>query len=212
MNTGEKIEESYEPQEEQEKMGMQGLEIIYQLFTNPILCMQRLPNTTAGFYVALIIILSGISVAVSEFILIGANSSSIIKSFLPFWLVLSVAGIAGIWFISGAIFHLVAEWLNGHGKASVLLIALGLSLAPNMLTVPAILVSYACGDLSFFVYFFCKLLIIIWIFKLQVIAIREVYRISTFKALLVFGSPSMIIAGTLLVVMVMIGIALSMAG
>ncbi len=201
--------ESYEPQEE---MGMQGLEIIYQLFTNPILCMQKLPNTAAGSYAALIIILSGISVAVAEFILLGANSSSNIKSFLPFWLVLSVAGIAVVWFISGAIFHLVAEWLNGQGKASVLLIALGLSLAPNILTVPAILVSYACGDLSFFVYFFCKLLIIIWIFKLQVISIREVYRISTFKALLVFGSPSMIIAGILLAVMLMICIALSMVG
>ncbi|MEK7814147.1 MAG: YIP1 family protein [Candidatus Desantisbacteria bacterium] len=201
--------ESYEPQEE---IGMQGLEIIYQLFTNPILCMQKLPNTTAGSYAALIIILSGISVAVAEFILLGANSPSIIKFFLPLWLVLSVIGIAGVWFISGAIFHLVAEWLNGQGKASVLLIALGLSLAPNMLTVPAILVSYACGDLSFFVYFFCKLLIIIWIFKLQVISIREVYRISTFKALLVFGSPSIIIAGILLAVMIMICVALSMAG
>ncbi|MDI6782272.1 MAG: YIP1 family protein [bacterium] len=200
--------ESYESQEE--IGGMQGLEIIYQLFTNPILCMQRLPNTVAGFYVTLIIILSGISIAVSEVILLGANSSLITKSFLPLWMVLSVAGVTGIWFISGAIFHLVAEWLNGQGKASVLLIALGLSLAPNMLTIPAILVSYACGDLSFFVYFFCKLLIIIWIFKLQVISIREVYRISTFKALLVFGSPSMIIAGILLIVMVMIGITLSM--
>jgi hypothetical protein len=201
--------ESCEPQEEE--IGMQGPEIIYQLFTNPIGCMQRLPRTTAGFYVTLIIILSGISIAVSEFILLGANSSSIIKPFLPFWLVLSIAGIAGVWFISGAIFHLVAEWLNGQGKASVLLIALGLSLAPNILTVPAILVSYICGDLSFFVYFFCKLLIIMWIFKLQVISIREVYRISTFKALLVFGSPSMIIAVIFIVVMVMIGITLGMA-
>lgn len=201
--------ESCEPQEE---MRMQGLEIIYQLFTNPILCMQRLPNTAAGFYVGLIIILSGISIAVSEFILLGANSPSIIKSFLPLWLVLSVVGIAGVWFISGAIFHLIAEWLNGQGKASVLLIALGLSLAPNILTVPAILVSYACGELSFFVYFFFKLLILIWVFKMQVIAIREVHRISTFKAILVFGSPSMIIAGILIVVMILIGIALSMAG
>ncbi|MBI4778300.1 YIP1 family protein [Candidatus Desantisbacteria bacterium] len=201
--------ESYEPQEE---MGMQGLEIIYQLFTNPILCMQRLPNTAAGFYVALIIILSGISIAVSEFILLGANSPSIIKSFFPLWLVLSVTGIAGIWFISGAIFHLVAEWLNGQGKASVLLIALGLSLAPNILTIPAILVSQACGELSVFIYFFFKLLILVWVFKIQVIAIREVHRISTFKALLVFGSPSMIIAGILIVLMVMIGVTLGMVG
>ncbi|MFH1963204.1 MAG: YIP1 family protein [bacterium] len=201
-----------ESREQQEEMGMQGLEIIYQLFTNPIRCMQRLPNTVAGFYVALIIILSGISISVSEFIFLGANSSSIAKSFLPLWLVLGVVGIAGVWFISGAIFHIVAEWLNGQGKASVLLIALGLSLAPNMLTVPALLISKACGELNFFIYFFLKLLIIMWVFKMQVIAIREVHRISTFKALLVFGSPSMIITGILIVGMIMIGITLGMAG
>lgn len=198
--------------ETQEEMGIQGLGIIYQLFTNPVKCMQRLSNTEASFYVALIIILSGISIAISDFILIGANSPSIIKSFLPFYLFISVIGLAGIWFISGAIFHPVAEWLNGQGKASVLLTALGLSLAPNMLTVPIVLISQICGSLSLFVYLFFKLLIFIWVIELQFISIREVHRISTFKTLLVFGSPSIIITGILLAIMVMIGVTVSMIG
>ncbi|MFH1096236.1 MAG: Yip1 family protein [Candidatus Desantisbacteria bacterium] len=190
----------------EEEMGMQGLEIIYQLFTNPVRCMQRLSSTEASFYVTLVIIFSGVSIAISDFILIGANSHSIIKSFLPFWLALSVIGIAVIWFISGAIFHLVAEWLHGQGKASVLLTALGLSLSPSMLTVPMALISQACGDLSFFVYLGFKLIILIWVIELQFISIREVHRISTFKTLLVFGSPSIIITGILIVLMIVLGV------
>ncbi|OIP43368.1 hypothetical protein AUJ95_00810 [Candidatus Desantisbacteria bacterium CG2_30_40_21] len=183
---------------------MKGLEIIYQLFTHPVKCMQNLSNTKASYFVALIIILSGISVTVSDFVLFGTNT--FIRPFFPFCLFMSVIGIAGIWFVSGAIFHLVAEWLNGQGKASVLLTALGLSLSPSILTVPMVLIAQACGDLKLFVYLGFKLLILIWVVELQFISIREVHRISTFKTLLVFGSPSIIITGILIVIMVMIGV------
>lgn len=94
----------------------------------------------------------------------------------------------GGWFLEAAVFNLVAQFLGAAGNGAGLFAALGFSFFPSL-----------WGGLgSFFIYFFglpariatgIWLFVIIWIFILTVIAVREAHNFSTSQALLTVFTP-----------------------
>jgi hypothetical protein len=191
---------------------MKNIDIIYQILTEPVVCIRRLPEINVYPYVILIIILSGISIGIGEFMVIDIYTSlPYIKVLLFIYISCLIVFIGILWLIEGAVFHVFAEWLHGHGKASVLLAALGISLCPNMLIVPLALLAQICGKLNIFIYFFLKLFIFFWVVWLQIISIREVHNISTFKAILIFSLPAIVVI-TILCIICMLIIFLRICG
>lgn len=163
------------------------LEGIYYMFVNPIAFFEKMGKKLSFVMALFVVFLSMMSITTGE-TLIGIDNMSIDSVFTLG--LMKFISIFFIWIIIASLWHLFAELLDGQGKASILFISLGFCFLPAILSTPLALIAEAVsGKWKLYLFAISNLFILFWIIKLQVISIREIYKISNFRALLVLTSP-----------------------
>lgn len=92
-------------------------------------------------------------------------------------------------FIVGGLYHLLSMLFKGEGDFRGLLSALGFASFPQVLSIPFVLLSLVAGTLGGVLSGVVSFAVSIWIIVLTIISIRENYRLSTGKAVLIFFIP-----------------------
>lgn len=101
---------------------------------------------------------------------------------------------AMVLFIGAGVLHLVADLLGGGGSGASLLLLLYIGAAPALLLAPGALALHYAGQLAPpLTPLVFKAVIGIWIIILDWIFIREIYRFSLSKALLVLLLPCLVL-------------------
>jgi hypothetical protein len=95
------------------------------------------------------------------------------------------------WFSYSAFISLAAEILGGVGKARGVAAAVGLSLIPTILIIPAQILNYYLASTAFLL--ISVLLVWAWVTVLMVIGVREVHGFSTGRAVLAVLSPMFVL-------------------
>lgn len=162
------------------------LEGIYYMFVNPIAFFERMGKKLSFVMALFVVFLAMMSTTIGE-TLIGIDNISIDSVFLLG--LMKFISIFFIWIIIASLWHLFAELLDGQGKANILFIALGFCFLPAMLSTPLALIAESAGKWKLYLFAISNLFILFWIIRLQVISIREIYKISNFRALIVLTSP-----------------------
>lgn len=124
-----------------------------------------------------------------------ASPAGVIAGLLTF-------GIA--YFLIASVIHLVARALGGRGSLSAVMTAFGFASLPLVLNAPVFLLSQLLGtDVLFWLGMSA---FSIWSLALDVLALREVYEVSTGKAvgILVLGAVAPVVA--LVVIAVVVGV------
>ncbi len=117
---------------------------------------------------------------------------------VPFVVIVSLLmGFVG-WVVGVAVLHLLAEFLGGSGRVRDLFATWGYIQLPRLFTVPAALLGTAVSP---FVQGTISLLIALWVFYLEVIAVRSIYRLSTGRAVLALIIPYVVLFVVLVVVL-----------
>jgi len=107
-------------------------------------------------------------------------------------LVITLTLISGIfqWLLAGVLFHLFAKLFKGQGTLSGILASTGYAQSPNFIGIPLnALLSISTGAGSAILSGIVSFGIGIWVFVLDIIAIKETYRISTVAATATFFIP-----------------------
>lgn len=168
---------------------MSGLEAIYYMFTKPTISIRNFQESKPVGWAFFIVLLAAISTNVGG-VLISPTSLDIDKVVLSFGLLGRIILMVGIWVVGTAIIHLFAEWLDGEGKASILFIALGFCFLPAILVAPfALLIQNYPQTTKFLLFLSFNLIILLWIVKLEIMSIKEIYNISNFKAIMAISTP-----------------------
>lgn len=113
--------------------------------------------------------------------------TSILES--PYFL-LAATFFGGIlqWLLAGVLFHLFARLFKGQGTVGGVLSAIGFAKTPNFIGIPLSTLASVAGGLAF-LSGIIEFGIGIWIAVLEIIAIRENYRIGTGAATATFFIP-----------------------
>jgi hypothetical protein len=99
-----------------------------------------------------------------------------------------------VWVLASAIWHLVAEFLGGKGRAVGLFAALGFAQVPRLFIVPLWALITVMPPSSKTVLMALAVLVILgWSLFLDVIAIKEVHQLSTSKAVIVIIMPMLLV-------------------
>jgi hypothetical protein len=168
---------------------MSGLETIYYIFTKPAIAIRDFDQTRPVGWAFFIVLLATISTSVGG-VLISTATPTTAKIILSLGLLARIIFIIGVWIIATAIIHLFAEWLDGDGKASNLFIALGFSFLPAILITPfALLIQNCSSTIKFLLYLCFNLIILLWVVRLEIISIKEVYHVSSFRAMMMLSTP-----------------------
>jgi len=110
-------------------------------------------------------------------------------------IVFKILGSIVLWIMGAAIWHLIAEFLGGMGTVVGLFTALGFAHAPRIFIVPLwALIALMPASSKPVLMTVSVLLIMLWSLSLDVVAIKEVYLVSTSKALLVVIMPLLVVA------------------
>ena len=91
-----------------------------------------------------------------------------------------------------AIFHFLASWTKSLAKTKELFVLIGISFFPLVLLPAVAILSKALGNLEGFVYFMAILFLLVWIIRLQIISLKELYSLTTEKAFFIFIAPVLI--------------------
>jgi hypothetical protein len=173
------------------------LETLYLLVTQP----------SRAFRTALDVRPAGLAAAVFVWALVARTVGSMVHTggglgALLFWLASSGFLALILLFAGTALIHLVADFLGGRGSGSALFLALALSFLP-MVFLPATAIA---GEVPYLV---GRLVILVWQVSLMVVAIREVYRFETLRALATFLTPllGLLLAGVLVILVSLAGLA-----
>ncbi|MEW6609405.1 MAG: YIP1 family protein [bacterium] len=184
---------------------MSGVETIYYTFTKPAVSMKALQGQKPVSWAFFVVLLATISSHVGG-ILISPVELNVAKVILTVGLLGRLIFIIGIWIVGTAIFHLFAEWFDGEGKVSSLFTALGFCFLPAILITPwSLLIQNTPHAIKFSLYLLFNLIILLWIVKLEIISIREIYQVSNFRAVMILTTPATLI---ILAVFILILLAL----
>lgn len=168
---------------------MSGLATIYYIFTNPVIAIRGFQENKPIGWAFFIVLLATLSTSVGG-VLISSASPSVAKIILSLGLLGRLIFIIGIWICATAIIHLFAEWFDGEGKASDLFITLGFCFLPAILITPfALLIQNCPTTTKLFLYLCFNLIILLWIVRLEIISIKEVYHVSCLRAIMMVSTP-----------------------
>ncbi|MBP2653212.1 MAG: Yip1 protein [Firmicutes bacterium] len=124
-----------------------------------------------------------------------------------FVLVIETIGRLLVWFVSAAVLHLIAEFFGGTGTAKGFFVATGFAYLPQTLAVPFWVVAmFLPSQIMTALVGVTSLVVFFWTLTLNVLAIKEVHRISGAKAVLVLVTPA-VVGGILLVGLLIIAFA-----
>ncbi len=170
---------------------MSGLETTYYIFAKPEMAIKAFQERQPIGFAFLIVLLATISTNVAGVLLTSMNLNTA-KLILSFGLFSRLIFIIGIWIIGTAIIHLFAEWLDGEGKVTTLFTALGFCFLPAILATPFVLLIQNLGSIKLLLYLLFNLIILFWIVKLQIISVKEIYQVSSFRAVMVLSTPAIL--------------------
>ncbi|MDI6735282.1 MAG: YIP1 family protein [bacterium] len=170
---------------------MSGLEITYYMFAKPKIGIRAFQERQPVGFAFLIVLLAAISTNVAGVLLTSMNLNTA-KIILSFGLVSRLIFIMGIWIIGTAIIHLFAEWLDGEGKVTTLFTALGFCFLPAILSTPFVLLIQNSGSIKLLLYLLFNLIILFWMVELQIISVKEIYHVSSFRAVMVLSTPAVL--------------------
>lgn len=97
-----------------------------------------------------------------------------------------------IWFLLSGVFHLLAEFFGGQGRAIGVFIIAGMASLPLIFLIPVDLLLLLLGLKGFtlnIILFFSGLIVLIWRLVLLTLGIREVHNVSTGRAVAVVLLP-----------------------
>ncbi len=168
---------------------MSGCETIYYMLTKPVMGIKVLQEKKPVGWAFFVVLLATVSTNVGG-VLISSVNLNVANIILSFGLLARIIFIIGIWIVGTAIIHLFAEWFDGEGKVSTLFTALGFSFLPAILICPfALLIQNYPGVIKLSLFLSFNLIILFWIVKLEIVSIKEVYQISSFRAIMVVSTP-----------------------
>lgn len=129
------------------------------------------------------------------------------------WLVSLLAALVGLFLLAGAM-HIVADMSGGAGSGFALFLCLCLALAPNLLCAPLALAVRPFGATGAGIYVAGSAVRLGWTLALMALAVREVYRFSTGRAvgLLVLSGGIGVMCLVLFVGAAAVAVAMQLAG
>lgn len=191
---------------------MSGCEIIYYMLTKPAISIKGFQESKPVGQAFLVVLLAIISSHVGG-VLISSVNLNVASIILSYGLLVRAIFIIGIWIVGTAIIHLFAEWFDGDGKVSSLFIALGFSFLPAILICPfALLIQNYPHIIKLSLYLCFNLIILLWIVKLEIVSIKEIYHISSFRAIMVVSTPAALgIIGIISLIIIVLLMTFSLA-
>lgn len=189
---------------------MTWLDILYGLIFHPVetlrVLSERKPLIPSVFVFA--------AVYMTDFLLQGAGTlqntvAGQVVSGQQFWLLGLIGLVFAVmaWFLSAALFSLLAELLYGKSNGKGILASLGFAVFPGVLG-PALY--YAAGRLDIaWLGFILYVVSISWVLVLQIISVRESFSLGTGQAVLVYFLPVVL---CIMAAIFVIGISITMLG
>lgn len=166
---------------------MWNLEIIYSLFFRPTIGIRAVREKRPLGLVFFIFLFSLLAGAVANTVVFTTDPMIAIFS-LSFNLILRFLFILLSLFLLACMLHFIAEGLKGEGKVGILFILLCCSLLPGILASPMSLIAACIKSLPLKVIFYSlfNMAILLWTLLLQILALKEAYRISSGRAILAY--------------------------
>ncbi|MCD5390406.1 YIP1 family protein [candidate division NPL-UPA2 bacterium] len=164
------------------------MELIYQLFTSPVLAMKRASRERPLGTAFLVVILAVLSSRIG-WLLILPRGSGQAKVSLSLGLIMELMVTFGGLFLLVAIFHLIANLWGGSGRAAPLYSVSCFALIPIWLMTPLAIILKPLGVGRFLLLPLFGVIILVWIAALFILGIREVHHLPWGKAAATFIVP-----------------------
>jgi len=107
------------------------------------------------------------------------------------------------WFVSTAIFNLLAAFFGGRENGKGLFAAIGLTLIPSAILPPLQVLVYALGAPGA-IYTVLSVAVVVWVLILEIISIREANKLSTGLAVVIFFLPLVVVIAVILVMIILL--------
>ncbi len=166
------------------------MEVIYQLFTSPVLAMRRVSRERPLGLAFLIVILAILSNQIA-WLLILPKGTGQAKISLSLGLIIQLMVAFGGLFLLAAIFHLMANLWGGSGRGASLYSISCFALIPIWLMTPLAIMLKPLGVAKFLLLPLFGMIILVWTAALFVLGIREVHHLPWGKAVAAFIIPLM---------------------
>ena len=167
------------------------LEILYDVLFEPAIGMKNIAERKNVGQALIVFSLSVLLPILALYFGLKANGMS---SMISVMIVFKILGSIVLWIFGAAIWHLIAEFFGGQGTAVGLFTALGFAHAPRIFIVPLwAIIAVMPASSKPLLMTISVLLIMLWSLSLDVVAIKEVYQLSTSKAVLVVITPMLAI-------------------
>lgn len=181
------------------------LELLYGTFFQPVATFGRLGTGRPVGAIILLFALTGILSLVAATSEPGTKLPPVIGGLLSsFLLTTGVIFGLGLWFTMAGILQIIAELFGGQGRGFTLWLGVALAGLPGILYIPLGLVGPHLGPGRAIL----SIALAIWEVILLIIAVREIHRLSTARAVAVVMLPVGFFIGSLLL-MVAFGVALA---
>ena len=164
------------------------MELIYQLFASPGLAMRRASRERSLGIAFIIVILAILSNRIGWLLILpkGINQAKIL---LSLGLIIELMVAFGGLFLLAAIFHLMASFCGGSGRAAPLYSVCGFALIPIWLMTPLAIMLKPLGAAKLLLLPLFGMIILVWMAALFVLGIREVHHLPWGKAAATFIAP-----------------------
>lgn len=191
---------------------MENLAIVYELLVKPRVGIRAAAQKHSLGLAVFIVFISSASGTVANALVFSQDPTLALIS-LSSGLIFRILSVFVGLFLLACILHFVAEGLNGEGRVSLLFIALGCSLLPGILISPLSLIAAAIGPFPLRVgfYLISEMVIFLWMVTLQIMAVKEVYRLSSGRAILTYLIPQIAVLLLLFILSILFFSALIMA-
>ncbi len=177
-------------------------EILYTLIITPKDGIQKFRLFDKALLISIVTVLLAIFSQTLALSIINPPVSNYLAFSLSFGLISKFLLFSIFWMFITAIFHFFASWSKGLTKAKELFVLIGIDFFPLLLLPAVAILSKALGNFEGFVYFMLNLFLLVWVIRLQILSLKELYTLTTEKAFFIFIAPGLILLafGTILTI------------
>ena len=190
------------------------LELVYGVLFDPLPAFRKIAAKPPVGLAVLIFTLVNVAVAIMSVLVMSRSMNQhlpgmeipmtrFMNAAMPVMVVLSLVSNYIGWFLVSGLFHLLAEFLGGRGRAIGVFAVTGLSSLPLIFLVPVNLLILLWGLKSFAAVVIMPLLsliVVIWWLILLILGIRQVHGFSTGRAVAAVLLP---VAGVIILVVIL---------
>lgn len=200
------------------------LELVYGVLFDPLPVFRKVAAKPPVGLSVLIFTLVNAAAVVMSFLVMSRSMyrhmpgmeipmTGLMSAAMPLMAVLSLVLDYVGWLLASGLFHLLAEFLGGRGRATGVFTVVGLSSLPFIFLVPVNLLLLLWGLKSFAAVIIMPLLsliVVVWLLILLILGIRQVHDFSTWRAVAVVLLPvAGVIILTVILIMTMMGLMTS---